>query len=76
MKQIGIRQARQELPDLIDRVEAGEEISITRLGKVVARLVAASGALKPLPSLTAFRSGMGRAGTPAAKLLREERDAR
>ncbi len=76
MKQIGIRQARQELPALIDQVEAGEEISITRLGKVVARLVAVSSALKPLPPLTAFRNSMGRAGTPAAKLLREERDAR
>ena len=28
MKQVGIKQARQQLPDLIDRVEAGEEIVI------------------------------------------------
>jgi len=75
MKHIGIKQARQELPDLVDRVEAGEEIVITRLGKAVAKLTAASAALKPLPSLVAFRQAIGADGTPAAKLLREERDA-
>lgn len=76
MKHVGIKQARQELPDLIDRAEAGEEIVITRQGKAVARLVAAPKAVKFLPSLKEFRHGMGRAGTPAAQLLREERDGR
>jgi len=75
MKHIGIKQARQELPDLVDRVAAGEEIVITRLGKAVAKLTAASATLKPLPSLAAFRQAIGARGTPAAKLLREERDA-
>jgi prevent-host-death family protein len=76
MKHVGIKQARQELPDLIDQAEAGEEIVITRQGKAVAKLVAAPKPLKPLPSLTAFRQGIGRAGTPAVQLLREERDGR
>jgi prevent-host-death family protein len=75
MKQIGIKQARQQLPDLIDRVEAGEQIVITRLGKAVAQLVAAPKTPKPLPSLAEFRRGLGRPGTPAVKLLRAERDA-
>jgi prevent-host-death family protein len=75
MKQIGIKQARQELPDLIDRAEAGEEVIITRQGKPVAKLVAAARALRPLPSLADFRQGVGRRGTPAAQLVREERDA-
>jgi len=74
MKQIGIKQARQELPDLIDRAEAGEEIVITRQGRPVARLVAAPKPKKCLPSLTGFRDAIGRRGTAAAKLLREERD--
>lgn len=76
MKHVGIKQARQELPDLIDRAEAGEEIIITRQGKPVAKLVAAPKIRKPLPSLAEFRKDMGRAGTPAAQLLRAERDAR
>jgi len=76
MKHIGIKQARQELPNLIDRAEAGEEVIITRQGKPVARLVAAQKNRKPLPSLAEFRRDMSRAGTPAAQLLRAERDAR
>jgi prevent-host-death family protein len=76
MKHVGIKQARQELPDLIDRAEAGEEIIITRQGKAVAKLVAAPKALRSLPSLAEFRQGVGPAGTPAVQLLREERDGR
>ena len=75
MKHIGIKQARQELPDLIDRAEAGEEIMITRQGIPVAKLVAAPRALKALPSLAQFRRQIGRTGTAAVKLVREERDA-
>ena len=74
MKHVGIKQARQELPALIDRAEAGEEIVITRQGKAVAKLVAAPKSLKSLPSPTEFRQGIGRVGTPASQLLREERD--
>ena len=76
MKQVGIRQARQELPDLIDRAQAGEEIVITRQGKAVAKLIPAPKTPKALPTLTAFRVRMGPAGTPAAQLVREERNAR
>ena len=76
MKHIGIKQARQELRDLIDRAEAGEEVIITRQGKPVAKLVAAPKTRKPLPSLAEFRKDIGRVGTPAAQLLRAERDAR
>jgi prevent-host-death family protein len=76
VKHIGIKQARQELPDLIDRAEAGEEIIITRQGKPVAKLVAAPKTLKQLPSLAEFRRGLGRSATPSAQLVREERNAR
>jgi antitoxin (DNA-binding transcriptional repressor) of toxin-antitoxin stability system len=76
MKHVGIKQARQQLPSLIDQAEAGEVVVITRLGKVVAQLVAAPTVRKPLPSLATFRQGMGRLGTPAVQLLREERDGR
>ncbi len=76
LKHIGIRQARQALPEIIDRVEAGEEIVITRQGRPVAKLVAAPKTARALPSLREFRAGLGPTGTPAARLLREERDAR
>lgn len=36
---INVREARRRLSSLLDRVERGEEVRITRNGKVVARLV-------------------------------------
>ena len=36
---IGVSEARQTLPAQLDRVEAGEEVAITRHGRVVAVLV-------------------------------------
>jgi prevent-host-death family protein len=38
MTAVGVFEAKTHLSDLIDRVEAGEEITITRRGKPVARL--------------------------------------
>lgn len=41
MNEIGAFQAKNTLGSLLDRVERGEEITITRHGKPVARLVPA-----------------------------------
>ena len=76
MKHVGIKQAREALPELVHRAEAGEEIVITRQGRAVARLVGAPRAPKALPTLHEFRRTLGRDGTPAAQLVREERNAR
>ncbi len=43
MLEIGAFEAKNKLGSLLDRVERGEEITITRHGKPVARLVASSG---------------------------------
>jgi prevent-host-death family protein len=39
MKEVGVYHAKTHLPSLLDEVEAGETITITRHGKPVARLV-------------------------------------
>lgn len=39
MSTISVSAARQTLPQQLDRVEAGEEVSITRHGRVIAVLV-------------------------------------
>lgn len=39
MKEVGAFEAKSRLGQLLDRVEAGEEVVITRRGKVVARMV-------------------------------------
>jgi prevent-host-death family protein len=41
MEEVGVFEARNAFSSLIDRVEKGEEITITRNGKPVAKLVAA-----------------------------------
>jgi prevent-host-death family protein len=40
---VGAYEAKTHLPQLLDRVEGGETITITRHGKPVAKLVPASG---------------------------------
>lgn len=40
MHEIGAFEAQTKFSELLDRVEAGEEVVITRSGKVVARMVA------------------------------------
>ena len=40
---VGAYEAKTHLPQLLDRVESGETITITRHGKAVAKLVPASG---------------------------------
>lgn len=39
MTVVGAFEARSKLSELLDRVERGEEVTITRHGKVVARLI-------------------------------------
>ncbi|MCB2055796.1 MAG: type II toxin-antitoxin system prevent-host-death family antitoxin [Geminicoccaceae bacterium] len=39
MSDVGIRQAKEHLSALVDRVEKGERLTLTRRGKPVARLV-------------------------------------
>ena len=61
---------------LLDQVETGEEIVITRRGKAVAHLSPDVGPKKPLPlrELAEFRATMPRLRRPSAKLLHEIRD--
>jgi prevent-host-death family protein len=45
VQEIGAFEAKNKLGSLLDRVERGEEIVITRHGKPVARLVASTGGI-------------------------------
>ena len=47
MREIGAFEAKNKLGQLLDLVEAGEEIMITRRGKAVARLVSPSPPVDP-----------------------------
>ena len=54
MDEIGAFEAKTKLGGLLDRVEAGEEIVITRRGKPVARLVPSTRGPDPSEARAAF----------------------
>lgn len=74
MVTVNLAQAKARLSELIDEVEKGEGVVITRHGKPVARLSPIEQPKKPLRSLAALRASMPRWGTSSAKLLRQMRD--
>ena len=64
------------MSELLDKVEAGEEVVITRHGRPAAHLRPVSRPKRPLPldDLAAFRTTMPPLRRPSAELLREMRD--
>lgn len=68
MEEINAREARRQLSALLDRVEQGEEILLTRRGKPVARLVPPQAEPKALPRLEDFRAAV----TVSGRSLSEE----
>lgn len=79
MNDIALFDAKNRLSELIHRVEAGEEIAITRRGKVVARLVPAvdaeanERARDAIAGLRASRQGVTLGRLRSADLIREGR---
>lgn len=76
MVTVNLAQAKAHLSELLDKVEAGEDVIITRHGRAVAHLHAASRPKHPLmlDELAAFRATMPPLRRPSAELLRELRD--
>jgi prevent-host-death family protein len=74
MVTVNLARAKARLSELLDQVEAGEEVNITRHGRPVAQLAPIAGRKQPLPSLAAFRARMPKWPRPSALLLREARD--
>ena len=76
MVTVNLVQAKAHLSELLDKVEAGEEVIITRLGRAVAHLHAVSRPKQPLrlDDLAALRATMPPLRRPSAELLREARD--
>lgn len=79
MREVTVRQARADLARLLDAVEAGEEILITRRGKAVARLAGVAAATERAvvyPSHRQLRDGLSSTQTPSAEVIRAIRDER
>ena len=76
MVTVNLVQAKAHLSELLDRVEAGEEVIITRHGRAVAHIRPVSRPKHPLmlDDLATFRATMPRLRRPSAELLRAARD--
>lgn len=80
MNGVALFEAKNRLSELIDRVEAGEQVAITRRGKVVALLIppprqagADAAALQGVAALRAAREGVSLEGLSSRALIREGR---
>lgn len=76
MDRISLADAKAHLSELVDRVESGEQIDITRRGKPVARLAAIAAPRKPvdLAMLQALTAKLRPEVEDAATLVRAMRD--
>ncbi|MGU3492704.1 type II toxin-antitoxin system Phd/YefM family antitoxin [Xanthobacteraceae bacterium A53D] len=76
MNAINLADAKAHLSELVDQVEAGASIEITRHGKPVARLTAVDGVRKPvdLAALRALTLSQQPVQDNAAGLVRAMRD--
>lgn len=70
--QVGAFEAKNTLGSLLDRVQQGEEIEITRHGKVVARLVPSQGGVDREVARAAFERIRARAAHAGVKFNWEE----
>lgn len=76
MGAVNLADAKAHLSDLIDRVEAGDSINITRRGKPVARLTAVARPRKRIDAvlLQSLTATMPLQAQAAADLVRSMRD--
>jgi prevent-host-death family protein len=76
MNAINLADAKTHLSELVDRVEAGDSIDITRRGKPVARLTAVARPRKPIDAaqLQSLTASMPLQTQAAADLVRSMRD--
>ncbi|WP_419662590.1 type II toxin-antitoxin system Phd/YefM family antitoxin [Desulfosarcina variabilis] len=75
METISVADTKAHLSELLDRVEKGEEIVVTRRGRPVARLSPIKSRKKPFPSLVDFRSEippLKTAGSEVLRMIRED----
>lgn len=74
MGTVTLAEAKAHFSHLLNQVETGEEIIITRRGRPVARISPILKPKQPVKSLAQFRRQMPRWRKSSAELLREMRD--
>jgi prevent-host-death family protein len=74
MVQVTVAEAKTQLSSLLDAVQAGQAVVITRRGKPIAELVPRLHVRDLLPQLEALRSSLPEQPTSGAETLRALRD--
>ncbi|MHB8424923.1 MAG: type II toxin-antitoxin system Phd/YefM family antitoxin [Gammaproteobacteria bacterium] len=75
MEKVGVREARERLSQLLDAVEAGEEVILVRRGKPAARLSAVRAARwKGFPDRAPLRALIPPSTASASDTVRKLRD--
>ena len=77
MDRISLAEAKAHLSEIIDRVEAGESVEITRRGKTAVVITPVARPKQPidLAALRALRETMPYQQEPAVDLIRKMRDS-
>ena len=77
MRQVGVYQAKTQLPRLLNEVERGETITITRHGRPIARLVPVGGhrrsVRETIEAIRELRKGNRLDGLTLRELIEEGR---
>ena len=77
MKTVSVAEARRKLKILLDEVSAGNEVSVVRRGREVARLVPPKREGGRLPALSSFRASIRLAGQAMSRaVVRSRREGR
>ncbi len=72
---VNLAHAKAHLSELLNQVEAGQAVTITRYGRPVAQLSAVAQPKKPLrKDLAKLRAKMPKLRRPSVDLIREMRD--
>jgi len=74
MLEISTKEARSNLSSILDKVEKGEEIVITRRGKRIARITSVDEKPVPLKSLKKFRAKINIEGKPLSQTVINQRE--
>ena len=77
MRTVSVAEARGRLKALLDEVSSGQEVSVVRRGREVARLVPPKRQGRRLPALGSFRASIRVTGEPVSQaVVRARRQGR
>ena len=74
MRTVSLAEAKTNLSEILNQVQDGEEIIVTRRGRPVARIAPVPKALKPLESRAEFRACLRNMKSSTTELIRRIRD--